>query len=315
MKAVAIHEFGGREKLQVMDLPVPEVHDGEILLRVKAAGVNPVDWKIREGLLKDVFPHKFPLILGWDAAGIVTKTGKGVSRFSEGDKIYAYCRKAIVCEGAYAEYIVLPEENLSKKPINMTFFEAATVPLACLTAYQSLFDTAKLKGGETLLVHAAAGGVGTFAVQLAKSCGAIVLGTASSRNHSYLNDLGIDEAIDYTKQDFRDSIKAICRGGVDVIFNCVGGDVLPRCPDVLKANGRLVSIVDPDGIEDLKVKGFNAEFVFVQPNHDELSQITKMIEAGKLSTFISASFPLEEAAKAHEMNETRHVKGKIFLKI
>jgi NADPH2:quinone reductase len=175
MKAIAINDFGGLDKLQLMDLPVPEIRPREILVKVRAAGVNPVDWKIREGYLKDLFSHQFPVILGWDAAGVVKGVGNGVTRFKSGDEIFAYCRKPIVHGGAYAEYILLEEEHAAIKPKNITFEEAASVPLAALTAYQSLFDAANLKPGETILIHAAAGGVGGFGVQLAKimmlSCG------------------------------------------------------------------------------------------------------------------------------------------------
>ncbi|MDH3557537.1 MAG: NADP-dependent oxidoreductase, partial [Deltaproteobacteria bacterium] len=178
MKTIAIKEFGGRDKLQFMDLPVPEIKPGEILVKVKAAGVNPVDWKIREGYIKDLFPYQFPIILGWDAAGIVEQAGPEVTRFKEGDEIFAYCRKPMVQGGAYAEYIVLEEEHAAIKPKNTSFEEAASIPLAALTAYQSLFDAAKLQSGETVLIHAAAGGVGGFGVQLARDHGAVVWATA-----------------------------------------------------------------------------------------------------------------------------------------
>ena len=159
MKAIAITEFGGRDKLQLMELPLPEAGRNEILVRVRAAGVNPVDWKIREGYLKDLFPHRFPVILGWDAAGTVITVGQEVHSFKEGDEIFAYCRKPLVQNGAYAEYIVLEEEHAALKPKNSSFEQAASIPLAGLTAYQALFDAARLQPGETVLIHAAAGGV------------------------------------------------------------------------------------------------------------------------------------------------------------
>ncbi|MGD8531082.1 MAG: NADP-dependent oxidoreductase, partial [Syntrophobacterales bacterium] len=206
MKAIAINEFGGRDKLQLIDLPVPEVVEGEILVQVKAAGVNPVDWKIREGYLKDLFSHQFPVILGWDAAGLVEGVGNGVTRFKSGDEIFAYCRKPIVHGGAYGEYILLKEEHAALKPKNISFEEAASIPLAALTAYQSLFDAANLQPGETILIHAAAGGVGGFGVQLARGHGAVVWATASSRNKAYVQDLGASQVVDYTQENFGKAI-------------------------------------------------------------------------------------------------------------
>ncbi len=238
MKTIAIKEFGGRDKLQFMDLPVPEIKPGEILVKVKAAGVNPVDWKIREGYIKDLFPYEFPIILGWDAAGIVEQAGPEVTRFKEGDEIFAYCRKPMVQGGAYAEYIVLEEEHAAIKPKNTSFEEAASIPLAALTAYQSLFDAAKLQSGETVLIHAAAGGVGGFGVQLARDHGAVVWATASARNKEYVQDLGAAQVVDYNQVDFCDSVRSEYPDGVDVVFDCVGGEVLQKSTDIVKKGGK-----------------------------------------------------------------------------
>jgi NADPH:quinone reductase-like Zn-dependent oxidoreductase len=207
MKAIAIKEFGGLDKLQLMDLPVPEIRPGEILVKVRAAGVNPVDWKIREGYLKDLFSHQFPVILGWDAAGVVEGVGNGVRRFKSGDEIFAYCRKPVVHGGAYGEYILLEEEHAAIKPKNISFEEAASIPLAALTAYQSLFVAAKIQAGETILIHAAAGGVGGFGVQLAKDHGAVVWATASGPNKEYVQYLGASKVVDYTQEDFGKAIR------------------------------------------------------------------------------------------------------------
>lgn len=315
MKAVAITEFGGRDRLRIMDLPIPKLRDNDVLVQVKAAGVNPVDWKIREGMLKDRFPHEFPLIPGWDAAGVVTRTGGKTKRLSQGDEVFAYCRKPVVKDGAYAEFIALAEDNVALKPRAMSFQEAATVPLAALTAYQALFDAAKLKANETVLIHAAAGGVGTFAVQLAKRQGAKVLGTASKMHHGYLLRLGVDVHIDYTAGNFREAARAACPDGVDIVFDCVGERVLMESVDVLKAGGRVVSITSAPGVAELAKRGIKAAFVFVEPIRRELELIGKMIDAGKLGTFISRSLPLEKAAEAHELSETSHTQGKIVLTI
>ena len=315
MKAIAIPEFGGRDKLQLMDLPVPPVGVRDVLLQVKAAGVNPVDWKIREGFLRDMMPHEFPVILGWDAAGIVTKVGENVTRFKTGDEVYAYCLTAVVHHGSYAQYIALPENNLALKPRTLPFEEAATIPLAALTAYQSLFDAADLQQGESVLIHAAAGGVGGFAVQLARHRGARVFGTASPSNHEYVKSLGADILIDYNTQDFRHVIRETSPGGVDVVLDCVGGDVVEQSLDILKAHGRLVTIAEAGLVKKLSERGVNAHFVFVAPNSSQLHEIAGLTESGKFSTHVSARFTLEEAAKAHELLESQHVRGKVVLRV
>ena len=315
MKAIAINEFGGRDKLQLMDLPLPEVKENEILIKIKAAGVNPVDWKIREGYIKDLFPYDFPIILGWDAAGIVKQAGSKVTRFKEGDEIFAYCRKPSVHGGAYAEYIVLEEEHAAIKPKNISFEEAASIPLAALTAYQSLFDAAKIKAGETVLIHAAAGGVGGFGVQLAKDHGAVVWATASGGNKEYVKNLGAFQVVDYTQEDFRKVIRSQNPDGVDVVFDCVGGEVLQKSVEIVKRGGRLVTIVDdPTGLARSDI---HKEFVFVAPNRTQLTELALMVEQGRLKTHLSQVFPfgLEEARKAHELSESGHTRGKMVIAV
>lgn len=313
MKAIVINDFGGRDKLQLTDLPVPAVKEGDILVRVKAAGVNPVDWKIREGYIKDLFPYEFPIILGWDAAGIVEQTGPGVTRFKQGDEIFAYCRKPIVHGGTYAEYIALEEEHAALKPKNISYEEAASIPLAALTAYQSLFDAAKIKPGETILIHAAAGGVGGFGVQLAKDHGAVVWATASGNNEKYVKDLGASEVVDYTQEDFREAIRSQNPDGVDVVFDCVGGEVLSKSAEIVKGGGRLVTIVDDP--TDLPRSDIQKEFVFVAPNSSQLTELARMVEQGRLKTHLSQvfDFGVDEARKAHELSESGHTRGKMVL--
>ena len=315
MKAIAIREFGGRDKLERMDLPVPEVGNGEVLVRVKGAGVNPVDWKIREGWLKDLFPHRFPLIPGWDAAGIVEKIGPGVTRFTVGDEIFAYCRKPVVQGGAYAEYIALTEEHMAFKPRNTTFTEAAGIPLTALTAYQALVDAARVKSGERVLIHAAAGGVGGFGVQIAKDRGALVWGTAGSRNEDYVRSLGAERVIDYGRDDFRKVVRSAYPEGVDVVFDCVGGDVLKKSVEIVRKGGRLISIVDSLDERSLGRADIRFGFVFVAPNSKELSELGQMVEQGRLRVHLEEVLPLEAAAKAHELSESRHTRGKIVLSV
>jgi NADPH2:quinone reductase len=313
MKAIAISEFGGPDKLQLIDLPAPEVKEAEILVQVKAAGVNPVDWKIREGYIKDLFPYEFPIILGWDAAGIVEQTGPRVTRFKKGDEIFAYCRKSTVHGGAYAEYIVLQEEHVAIKPKNISFEEAASIPLAALTAYQSLFDAARLQPGETILIHAAAGGVGGFGVQLARETGAVVWTTASSGNQEYVQSLGASQVVDYTQEDFRKPLRSQYPDGVDVVFDCVGGEVLEKSAEIVREGGRLISIVDDP--TDLARTDIHKEFVFVAPNSAQLTELAQRVEQERLKTHLSQVFPfgLDEARKAQELSESGHTRGKMVL--
>ncbi|MCZ6799394.1 MAG: NADP-dependent oxidoreductase [Nitrospirae bacterium] len=315
MKAVVIEVFGGRDQLKIVERPVPDPKPGEVQIRIKAAGVNPVDWKIRVGLLKDVMPHVFPIILGWDAAGVVTAVGPQVDRLTVGDEVYAYCRKDTVQDGAYAEFIVLPENNIALKPKNVSFEEAATIPLAALTAYQSLIDAAHLKSGERIVIHAAAGGVGGFAVQIAHGLGAYVIGTASHQNHAYVRSLGAEEVIDYTQHDVSQTVKSLYPEGVDVVYDCVGGQPLEQARLLIKPEGRIVTIVDPAQAQILQDQGLNAQFVFVAPHAQQLLELTRMVEAGQLRTEVSARLPLEEVVKAHELIETHHTKGKIVLTV
>lgn len=313
MKAIAIQEFGGRDTLQLMDLPIPEVGPQEVLIRIKAAGVNPVDWKIREGFLRDFLPHEFPIILGWDAAGIVEKVGAEVKGHQVGDEVYTYCRLPVVQNGTYAEYVVLPGDIVAKKSANLSFEQAASIPLAGLTAYQSLFDAGNLQRGETVLIHAAAGGVGGFAIQLAKRHGATVIGTASPHNHEYLRELGADRVIDYSTQDFRQVIREWYPSGVDLVYDCIGGDALEQSVEILNSTGRLITIVESGQVATMKAQGINVQFVFVAPNAQQLEALSQMADQGALQTHVSGTFPLEEAAQAHEALETHHVKGKLVL--
>lgn len=315
MKAIALEQFGGPGVLKEMDLPKPAPASGEVVVRVKAAGVNPVDWKVREGWLKDMFPHGFPLIPGWDMAGVIDEIGEGVTDLSPGDEVYAYARKPTVQHGAYAAFVALEARHVAHKPAALSFEEAASVPLAALTAYQALFDAAKLQPGERVLVHAAAGGVGSFAVQLAHEAGAEVWGTASEPNHDFIRSLGTDHPIDYRRGSFVDAIKDTVPEGVDVIFDCVGGPTLDASPEALKEGGRLISIVDPATVQRFAEQGLQAHFVFVEPNAGQLDRLRDMIEHDTLTTHVSAVLPLEEAAKAHELIETQHTRGKIVLRV
>jgi NADPH2:quinone reductase len=313
MRAVAIDEFGGPDRLRLVDLPRPVPSKGEVLVRIVASGVNPVDWKIREGLLRDVLPHAFPLIPGWDLAGVVDELGEGTTRLRKGDRVFAYARKPIVQLGTYAEYVALHEKNVALMPTNLLFEEAASVPLAALTAYQALFGRAAVGSGKTVLVHAGGGGVGHFAVQLARGAGARVLATAGPANQAFVLSLGAEVAVDYTADDFREAVRRRLPEGLDVVLDAVGGDVLARSLEILKPGGCIVGIVDRPDPAEAESRGVRGEYLFVEPNENQLKILAGQIERGKIRPHVSKIRPLAEAALAHEESRGGHVRGKLVL--
>jgi NADPH:quinone reductase-like Zn-dependent oxidoreductase len=315
VRAIVIESFGGPEVLRPADVPSPEPAADEVLIEVAYAAVNPVDWKIREGMLAGMFPHEFPVILGWDAAGTVKDTGKNVTGFRIGDRVYAYCRKPKVGFGTYAEFVTMNQAAVAPMPKNVGFAEAACIPLAGLTAWQSLFDAAKVKAGDRVLIHAGAGGVGSLAIQFAKHTGAEVLTTAGGGNHGYVTSLGADVAIDYTKEDFVDAVRKREPGGIDLVIDAVGNDVQRKSYDVLKKGGRLVSIVNVPSEEEARRYGVEAAHVFVTPDGEQLRRIGALIESGAVSPPALLEMRLEEAAEAQRRSQAGHVRGKIVLKI
>src|SRR5438105_7420330 len=311
MKAIRIHNYGGPEVLKYEDAPRPEPQADEVLIRVHAAGVNPIDWKVREGHMKDFWPHKFPLILGWDLSGVVEELGAGpaaAGRFKIGDEVYSLPDPTR--NGAYAEYIVVRESELALKPKSLHHIRAAAVPLAALTAWQSLFDTAQLQPGQRVLIHAGSGGVGHFAVQLAKWKGGHVFGTASTKNQELLRELGVDEPIDYTKQKFEDVAR-----DVDLVLDTIGGETQERSWSVLKKGGVLVSLLQPPSEEKAEEVGVRAAFVAGHPSGAQLAEIAKIIDSGKLAPVIDRILPLSEARRAHELSQSGHTRGKIALRV
>jgi NADPH:quinone reductase-like Zn-dependent oxidoreductase len=315
VRAVGIREFGGRDKLELLDLPEPKVPPDAVKIRVRAAGVNPVDWKIREGRSEPRFPHVFPVVLGWDAAGVVEAVGPGVVEVAPGDEVFAYCRKHFIGEGTYAEFVTVPVTFVARKPAGLSFEQAGALPLAALTAYQALFFGAGLTAGETLLVYAAAGGVGSFAVQLAVDAGAEVIGVASERNREYVLGLGAYEVIDYTQLDVVDAIRDFKPDGVDVVLDTIGGETLKRSVDVVRDEGRVVSIAEPPTAEHFGQRGIEATYVFVRPDGEQLEELGELAEAGRLSVELAEVLPLEQAARAHELSESGHVRGKLVLRV
>ncbi|MCG3122169.1 MAG: 2-haloacrylate reductase [Phycisphaerales bacterium] len=305
MHAVRIHQFGGPEVLTYEQAPRPVPATGEVLIRIHAAGVNPVDWKIVKG---GFGAGKFPMIVGYDVSGVVDTLGEAATRFRTGDEVFAYL--PLQSGGGYAEYVCAPEMVVSAKPKTIDHVHAAAVPLAALTAWQALFDTAKLEKGQTVLIHGGAGGVGHFAVQLAKWRGATVITTASAPNHEFLKELGADQVIDYKTQKFEDVVK-----DVDVVFDTVGGETRERSYGVIKKGGFFVSIVGPPAPDKLKEHGIRGKAFLVQPNGAQLAEIAALIDSGALKPTVSHVFPLDQAGKAHEQSQTGHTRGKIVLEV
>lgn len=316
MKAVRIHAYGGVEALRYEDAPRPSPGAGEILVRVHAAGVNPVDWKVRKGYLQDAMRYRFPLVLGWDVSGTVAELGAGTTAngFALGDAVFG--RPDLSRDGAYAEYMIVKATELALKPATLDHVHAAAVPLAALTAWQALFEapkpftSANLQPGQTVLIHAGAGGVGTFAIQLAKWRGARVIATGSTRNVEFLKELGADEVIDYSRGPFEKQAR-----DVDVVFDTVGFETQARSWSVLKEGGTLVSIVSAPSEDLAKSQSAHAAYVFVQPDRTQLTEIARLIDAGALSVVIEDVLPLEEAARAHTLSEAGHVRGKLVLRV
>ena len=308
MKAIVMHNYGGPDVLKFEDVPRPEPKESEILVRVVAAGVNPVDGMVRAGMFAKYARTPFPMIPGYDIAGIVEKTGTKIAKFKKGDSIYAYI--SLKDGGGYAAYSVATEGEASPKPKSLTYVAAAAVPVVALTAWQALVDTAKLSVGQTVLIHGGSGGVGTFAIQIAKARGAKVIATASNVNQDLLKELGADVAIDYTKTKFEDVAK-----DVDVVLDSVGKDTLARSYGVVKKGGFIVSLVARPDQAELDKYGIRGASLNVQPNSDELAEIGNLIDEKKIRVIVSQTFPLSEAMKAQEQVATGHTRGKIVLKV
>lgn len=301
MKAIVAHEFGGPEVLKYEDAPRPQPKENEVLVRVMAAGVNPVDTYVRSGKFGT---PTLPVIPGRDIAGIVEETGPGATQFKKGDAVYGN-----VNNGGYAEYAVAAEKNIALKPGSLDFVQAAAVPVAARTAWNALIETAHLAAGQTVLIQGGSGGVGSFAIQIAKVRGAKVYATASSANQDLLKQLGADVAIDYTKQKFEDVVK-----DVDVVLEAAGRETLDRDYSVVKKNGFLVSIVGPTDTAKAQQYGIQAPPLSAS-GWSSLPELTKLFDAKKLKVVVTETLPLSEARKAQEQVGTHHTRGKIVLKV
>jgi NADPH:quinone reductase-like Zn-dependent oxidoreductase len=311
MKAIILKGFGGVENLIKTDIPVPNVFDNEVLVKVKAIGINPVDIKTRSGkALAGRLKEFNPIILGWDISGIITETGRSVTSFKNGDEVFGMVN--FPGHGkAYAEYVAAPETHLALKPANISHEDAAAASLAALTAWQILKEKAKIKSGDKVLIHAAAGGVGHYAVQMSKYLGAYVVGTASGKNRDFIVSLGASEHIDYEKQRFEDVLNDL-----DFVLDAIGGDYIDRSLKVLKPGGTIISI--PSGAsaniaEKAKVKGLNGYPFSVQSNGKNMKEISDLLQKGIVKSYISKTFPFDEIQLAHLQIETRNTKGKVVL--
>jgi len=308
MKAVVVNEWGGPEVLKYQDAPRPEPKEDEILVRVIAAAVNPVDTYVRQGMFAKRGMDNRPAILGYDIAGVVEKTGTNIKRFKKGDAVYCYL--SVMRGGGYAEFAVAKESESALKPKNISFEEAAAVPLAATTAWQALIDSAKIDKGQTVLIHGGSGGVGSFAIQIAKARGAKVIATASTEHQSTLKRLGVDQAIDYTTTKFEDVVK-----DVDLVLNCVRADALGRSYGVVKKGGMIVSITDEPDQTQCANHGVRCSRLGANPDAKVLEELTKLIEAGKMKPIVSQTFRLADVIKAHQQIETHHTLGKVVLKV
>ncbi|BCL18136.1 NADP-dependent oxidoreductase [Micromonospora sagamiensis] len=309
MRAVSQDSLGGPEVLKVVEVDRPEPGISEVLVRVHAAGVNPTDWWHRAtgGLLGDT-----PVRLGWDVSGVVEEVGLGVTMFAPGDEVFGMPRLPRPA-GAYAEYVTSPARHLARKPAALSHVEAAALPVAALTAYQSLVDTARVRPGQRVLVHAAAGGVGHLAVQIAKAHGAYVIGTARAAKHAFVRGLGADEVVDYTQVDFASAVSDI-----DIVIDTIGGDYGPRSLRTLRPGGIVVSLTSPAEAylaAEARERGLRAGFTIVEPDHAGMKAVAALVEAGQLRPEVDVVLPLDQVARAHEIGETGRTTGKIVLAV
>lgn len=306
MKAVFYSKYGDPGVLEYGDQPEPKVGPDTVLVEVKAASVNPVDWKVMAGYLDGAIPAHFPVIPGWDVSGVVVQPGPAVPEFSAGDEVMGYVRMDTVGQGTFAERVAAPVRTLARKPSNLSWAEAATVPLTGLTALQTL-DALDVSDGDTVLIHNGAGGVGTFGIQIARARGARVIATASEKNHEFLRELGA-EPVTYG-EGVAERVREIAPDGVDAVVDFIGGEDWQASLDVLAQAGRVASIAD------VAVKEHGGRYVFVRPVAADLSTLADLIEAGSVKPVLAETYPLERAAEAFAANIEGHTRGKIAITV
>ncbi len=306
MKAIRLHQFGGPETLRYEDVEPPTVGPGDVLIRVMAASVNPIDWKIREGLLQPVLRHRLPLTPGWDVSGVVEVAGESVRNFRRGDAVYAFCD--LHRNGCYAQYAAVRESEVARKPGTVSHVEAASLPMTGTTAWNALMQVAVVGAGQRVLVHAGAGGVGSLAIQIARWRGAHVIATASEGNRALVESLGAGEVIDYRSTRFQDVVR-----GVDVVLDTIGGKTHEESFEVLRPGGIVISTISqPDEVR-AREAGVRGMFVMTQPSATALEKIAELVDSGKLRPVVGAEFSLAEAARAQELSQSGRARGKIVL--
>ncbi len=306
MKAVRIHQYGGREVLSLDEIPVPDIAPDEVLVRVVAASINPVDWKVRAGYLAQMMPHQMPLTLGWDVSGVVAAVGSQVTQWQVGDALFS--RPDLARNGTYAEFVAIRAGECARKPRTISHVEAASLPLAGITAWEAMMDTARVRAGQRVLVHAGSGGVGSLAIQLVKAAGATVVATASGRNRALVESLGVDQFVDYTTTTLLEAVEP-----VDAVFDTIGGEVQEASWSLLKPGGIQVSIISPPDEARAAAMGVRGGFVFIGPNAPVLDKLAGMVDGGRLRPIVGAEFALEDIAQAHALSESGRAVGKIVL--
>ena len=305
MKAVTISKYGDQAVLSYTEIERPKPKSDEILVHNAAAAVNPVDWKIRNGL-GEMFGLRLPIVLGCEIAGAIEEVGSDVRDFHMGAPVYGFI--SLQRNGGYAEYTIAKSDEIAPKPESLDFDNVAAVAVGALTSWQAIFDTANLQGGQRILITGASGGVGSMAVQLAKAKGAFVIATASGKNEEFVRSLGADEFVDYTREKFEERVRE-----VNVVYDTVGGDTLERSFGTIRRGGCLVTTVMPPSGEKAKDFGVRASMIGVRPSGQQLREINRLIDAGKLKTHIATVLPLAEVRKAHQLSESGRTRGKIIL--
>lgn len=332
MRAAFISRYGVHQKLTIGDRPNPSLGNNDVIVEIHAASINPIDFKIRDGKLRFLRKYSFPLILGHDLSGVVTQVANNVSRFKVGDRVYSRPRNGRI--GTLAEYIAIDQSDVALMPPNLTFEEAASIPLVGLTSWQALVNNAKIKTGDRVFIQAGAGGIGSFAIQLAKSFGAQVFTTASKQNEPFVRSLGADEVIDYRSQDFASILH-----DMDIVYDTIGGETLYRSFPIVKPGGYIISISgDPDGnlahemnlgmfktavltFVGRKAKGLarkhniNYRFLFMKPSGEELEEIGKLLSAGTIKANVGRVYDFKDVQEAIEYSESGRAKGKIVIRI
>ncbi|MGW2301556.1 NADP-dependent oxidoreductase [Streptomyces sp. NPDC001809] len=308
MKAISYRRYGGPEVLEYGELPDPKIGPDAVLVRVRAAAVNPVDWKCQAGYLDGMMDAVFPVVPGWDVAGVVVRPGVSVTEFAEGDEVMGYVREDFLSRGTFAEYVAAPVRTLARKPRSVGFEEAAALPLAGLTAYQALRGPLAVGPGDTVLVHAAAGGVGSMGVQIARHLGCRVIGAARETGLERVARLGAEPVV-YDEATFAEQIRALAPGGVDAVLDTLGGPFLRISAGLLAAGGRLASIADAE------VLALGGRYFWVRPDPVDLAALADLVDDGALTVRVARTFPLEQAADAQRANAAGGLNGKVVVTV